>query len=182
MLTPDYYYDSVLDIDMEVLAARGIDTLLIDLDNTVLPRDSNIIPADVKAWAASLPGQGFSACLVSNNWHERVRRAADELGFALVPKAVKPLPFAFWAALRRTGSSAKRAAVVGDQLFTDIVGGKITGMTTVLIVPMSSADLPHTLFLRRIERILLAGTRPQGRLHPQPEPERERRAHGSHHE
>ena len=160
MLSPDYYHHSVLDIDLPGLKRLGIDTLLVDLDNTLLPRDSSVIPPEIKAWAASLHEAGFSAYLVSNNWHERVVRAAEELGFGLVPKAVKPLPFAFWKALRRAGSNAKRAAVIGDQMFTDVLGGKFTGITTILIAPMSSADLPHTLFLRRIERVLLAGRQP----------------------
>ena len=155
MLTPDYYYTSVLDIDLDDLRRRGIDTLLIDLDNTLLPRDSNIVPDEIKKWAASLRSAGFSACLVSNNWHERVVR-----GFDLVPKAVKPLPFAFWKALKRAGAKAGQAAIVGDQLFTDVLGGKMAGITTVLIAPLSSADLPHTLFLRRIERVVLAGRQP----------------------
>ena len=160
VLSPDYYYRSVLDIDLVDLKRHGIDTLLIDLDNTLLPRDGNVIPADVKAWAAKLHAAGFSACLVSNNWHERVVRVAEELGFDLVPKAVKPLPFAFRVALKRAGSTKERAAVVGDQMFTDVLGGKLTGITTVLIAPMSSADLPHTLLLRRIERMLLADRQP----------------------
>lgn len=160
MLSPDAYYRSVLDIDLEALASQGVDTLLIDLDNTLLPRDSDAIPDEVKAWAARLADAGFRACLVSNNWHHRVVRVAEELGFGLVAKAVKPLPFAFLVALRRMRSTRTRAAIVGDQLFTDILGGKFTGIRTVLVLPMSATDLPHTLFLRRIERVLLAGRVP----------------------
>ena len=160
MLTPDLYYRSVLDIDLAALAEKGVTTLLLDLDNTLLPRDSGVVPDDIKAWADGLAASGFTACLVSNNWHERVVRVAGELGFELVSKAVKPLPFAFWAALRRAGSTRRTAAVVGDQMFTDVLGGKLTGIMTVLVCPMSEADLPHTLFLRRIERVLLAGRTP----------------------
>jgi uncharacterized protein len=160
VLSPDLYYRSVLEIDLETLSARGVDTLLMDLDNTLLPRDSNIVPDEVKAWASNLTAHGFSVCLVSNNWHERVFRVADELGFQLVSKAVKPLPFAFFKALDKAGAKRRSAAVVGDQLFTDILGGKFMGITTVLVEPMSTADLPHTLMLRRIERVLLAGREP----------------------
>jgi uncharacterized protein len=160
MLDPDYYYRIVLDIDLAALSAAGIDTLLLDLDNTLLPRDSGVVPDDVRVWAVGLSTRGFKACLVSNNWHDRVLKVAEELGFDLVPKAVKPLPFAFMTALKRAGSTRRQAAIVGDQLFTDVLGGKITGIMTVLIAPMSSADLPHTLFLRRIERVLLAGRTP----------------------
>lgn len=162
MLSPDLYLRSVHDIDLDALSAQGIDTLLMDLDNTLLPRDSSIIPDDVSAWAASLPGHGFAVCLVSNNWHERVREVADELGFKLVAKAVKPLPFAFWRALTLMGSTRKRSAIVGDQMFTDVLGGKLLGIKTIMVLPLSKSDLPHTLMLRRVEKVLLGGRQPQG--------------------
>jgi HAD superfamily phosphatase (TIGR01668 family) len=160
MLSPDHYYRSVRDIDLAALSEAGINTLLVDLDNTLLPRDCDVIPEHVKAWAAGLSRRGFKACLISNNWHGRVVRVAEELGFDLIAKAVKPLPFAFMVALKRLGATRREAAIVGDQMFTDVLGGKLTGITTVLIVPMSSADLPHTLILRQVERALLAGRTP----------------------
>ncbi len=160
MLSPDYYYESVASIDLADLRERGVDTLLVDLDNTLLPRNSETVTESARAWASLLDDHGFRVCIVSNNWHERVAGVAKELGFALVAKAVKPLPFAFWIALKRLGSTRKRAAVVGDQMFTDIAGGKLLGLTTILVTPISKSDLPHTLVLRRLERRLLAGREP----------------------
>jgi HAD superfamily phosphatase (TIGR01668 family) len=86
---------------------------------------------------------------------------ADELGFDLVDKAVKPLPFAFLAALRRAGCRACDAVMIGDQVFTDILGGKFLGMRTILVQPLSSTDLPHTLLLRRLEAIVMRGRTPE---------------------
>lgn len=160
MLSPDLYHRSVLDIDLDALSARGIDTLLVDLDNTLLPRDTSVVPDELREWAARLADRGFRVCLVSNNWHERVHAVASELGADLVAKALKPLPFAFLRGLRRVGSDRSRAAVIGDQVFTDVLGGKLLGMLTVLVVPLSESDLPHTLVLRRIERLLLADREP----------------------
>lgn len=160
MLSPDYYLTSVHGLDLDELAGRGIDTLLVDLDNTLLPRDTNVVPDELRAWAADLSRRGFKVCLVSNNWHQRVSTVAAELGFDLVDKAVKPLPFAFLRALKKVGSTRRRAAVVGDQLFTDVLGGKLLGMTTVMVAPLSETDLPHTLLLRRLERVALAGRKP----------------------
>jgi len=160
VLSPDYYYRDVYSIDLGALQATGIDTLLVDLDNTLLPRNSADIPAATRDWAADVASRGMRVCLVSNNWHDRVIGVADELGFDLVAKAVKPLPFAFLRALSRANSSRKKAAVVGDQMFTDILGGKMLGIATVLVTPLTSSDLPHTLVLRRIERALLAGRQP----------------------
>lgn len=155
------YVRSVRDIDLDVLTARGIDTLLLDLDNTLLPRDSNVVPAEIVEWASELAERGFKVCLVSNNWHARVLHVAHELGFSLVAKAVKPLPFAFLRALRLVQSTRGRSTVVGDQLFTDVLGGKLLGIATILVLPLSRSDLPHTLALRHIERVLLAGRQPQ---------------------
>ena len=161
MLNPDLYVRTVNDIDLDALAARGVDTLLMDLDNTLLPRDSSSVPAEIVAWTAGLAERGFTVCLVSNNWHERAHIVAAELGFSLVAKAVKPLPFAFLRALKLVGSTRKRSAIVGDQIFTDVVGGKLLGIMTVMVLPLSQSDLPHTLMLRRVERVLLAGRQPQ---------------------
>jgi uncharacterized protein len=158
---PDLYYSSVHAIDLDALSAEGVRVLLLDLDNTLLPRDTNVVPDELKAWAAGLRARGFGVCLVSNNWHERVHDVAAELGFDLVDKAVKPLPFAFLRALRRAHARPHDAAVVGDQLFTDILGGRLLGMRTVLVSPLSETDLPHTLMLRRLEALVLKGRSPQ---------------------
>jgi HAD superfamily phosphatase (TIGR01668 family) len=160
LLAPDDYYRSVHDIPLDELRSHGIDTLLVDLDNTILPRDTNVVPDSLRGWAVDLAGHGFSVCLVSNNWHERVSTVARELGFDLVAKAIKPLPFAFLIALKRAHSTRARAAVVGDQIFTDVLGGKLLGMHTILVAPLSATDLPHTLLLRRIEALVLAGREP----------------------
>lgn len=160
MLAPDFYVQSVFGMDLGILTERGVDTLLVDLDNTLLARNSGTVSDEARAWVKRAEAAGFRICLVSNNWHGRVSGVASELGLELVAKAVKPLPFAFMIALRKLGSNRRRAAAVGDQLFTDILGGKLLGMATVMVVPLSSSDLPHTLVLRRLERIVLAGRRP----------------------
>ena len=95
---------------------------------------------------------------------EQLARAHDacraELDIDLVSKALKPLPFAFLRALSKCDSTRARAAVVGDQLFTDVLGGKLLGMHTVLVLPLSATDLPHTLILRRVERLVLGSRQP----------------------
>jgi HAD superfamily phosphatase (TIGR01668 family) len=160
MLSPDYYVRSVSDIDLEALRTRGIDTLLVDLDNTLLPRDGGSVPDTARAWVGSLPAEGFKVCLVSNSWHARVTLVAKELGIPVVAKGAKPLPFGFLRALRKVGSKRSNAAAVGDQMFTDVVGGNVLGMATVMVLPLSVNDPPHTLALRHLEGVVLAGRQP----------------------
>lgn len=160
LFSPDHFYRRVTDVDLAALRADGVDTLLIDIDNTILPRDTGEMAAELTEWASKLLGEGFRVCLVSNNWHAHVKRIADSLGFCMVPRALKPLPFGFRQGLRLLGSKPASTAVIGDQMFTDILGGNLLGLTTVLVEPLSASDLPHTLLLRRMERYLLAGRRP----------------------
>lgn len=160
MLQPDLYVQSIFVLDLAELRSRGIDTLLVDLDNTLLVRNSETVSEEAKAWARHAKEQGFKVCIVSNNWHERVEGVARELGLDIVAKAIKPVPFAFRKALKKMGSEPKSSAAIGDQLFTDVLGGKFVGMTTIMVVPLSSSDLPHTVVLRYLERLVLAGRQP----------------------
>lgn len=150
LLRPSRRLASVLDIDLDALEMAGIRGLLIDLDNTLLPRDTSLVPEAILAWVGSAAAR-FPVCLVSNNWHERVHEVAREMGLPLVARAVKPLPFAFIRALRRIDVRASACAVIGDQLFTDVVGGNLVRAMTIMVDPLSESDLPHTLLLRRLE-------------------------------
>lgn len=160
ILAPTLFHTAVTKIDLDALSASGIKVLLIDIDNTILPRDTGQMADELSAWSKSLLERGFKVCLVSNNWHDHVKRIADSLGFDMVPKALKPLPFGFLKAMDRAGGSRDSTAVIGDQIFTDILGGNLLGMTTVLVLPLSESDLPHTLVLRRLEKLVLNGRRP----------------------
>lgn len=162
LLSPDLYYASLEAVDLDALAAQGVRSLLVDLDNTLLPRDTGELPACSLDFAERVRAAGMSACLVSNNWHKRVSAAAESLGFELVPRALKPLPFAFLRGLALMKGERHAAAVIGDQLFTDILGGNLLGMRTVLVPPLSCSDLPHTLLLRRLEALALRHRTPIG--------------------
>ena len=52
--------------------------------------------------------------------------------------------------------------LVGDQVFTDVLGGKLSGIYTVLVQPQTEVDLAHTLLLRRLEERVLDGLTPEG--------------------
>lgn len=45
--------------------------------------------------------------------------------------------------------------MVGDQLFTDVLGGNLVGMYTVLVPPLAQQELGYTRLVRRLERWIL---------------------------
>lgn len=148
-------------IDLDALRSQGITTLLVDIDNTVSPHHSAEVIPELRSWLASLPSQGFKVCFVSNNWHPDIYERAAALGFDVVCKAGKPLPFGFRRAARRLGVPMRECAVVGDQLFTDILGGTLAGALRILVQPLTQQDLPHTRMLRRLERCIMGDRTPR---------------------
>ena len=152
LLSPDYYVTDVHAIDLDALRQRGVRGLFLDLDNTILPRDTNEVPEALRAWSKSMTECGFRVCLVSNNWHERVRIVASDLGFELVAKAMKPFPFAFWRAAASMGLRSRDCAAVGDQLFTDVLGGKLVGAVTVTRAVRCHRPISRTHFCCDVSR------------------------------
>jgi HAD superfamily phosphatase (TIGR01668 family) len=159
-LRPDEYLSSVLMIDAQGLVDKGVTTLLLDIDNTLVPRDSGLLSDEACAWVESLKAAGLRLCLVSNNWHKSVFRHSERLGLPVVYKAMKPAPFAFLRGLRKAQGLRRSAAVVGDQLLTDVLGARLLGMSAILVRPLAKADLRHTLLLRRVESLFMRGMTP----------------------
>ena len=165
ILCPDQVAKSVLDIDLEDLADRGIKGLIVDLDNTLMGWDSEEMSAQVREWVAKARERGFSLCITSNALEERVRSVAHSLGIPAISNAVKPRKRPFKQALRLLGLAPEEAVVIGDQIFTDILGGNRVGVHTILIQPISKNELCTTKIMRRLERRVLAWLKRKGLLH-----------------
>lgn len=162
-LEPDRYFSRISRIDIERdVKALGFTHILLDIDNTILTRDTHEVPRDVAAWLARAREAGITFCLVSNNWHKGVYGLAERLELPIVAKAIKPLPPAFLLAMRKVGAKRKTTLVVGDQLATDVMGAHFLGMKAYLLAPLVEQDLPHTLLLRNFERVIMGDRQPEG--------------------
>ena len=163
LVTATRYVASVDLIDVEELVAKGIRCVLIDRDNTLVPRDTKVAPPEVRFWLSQLRDAGIAVCMVSNNFHtNQVCASADDLGCAVVHHAMKPAPIAIQVALVTTGVPAEQTILVGDQLFTDVMAGNLAGIRTVLVRPQSREDLWYTQLFRRVENLFLRSVHCQG--------------------
>lgn len=150
-------------IDLDELYARGVRCLLLDRDNTIVPRDTKRAPESVRAWIGHAHELGFSVCFVSNNFHSKqVQANAAEFNAGCVDHAMKPFPFAVHRALKEMGVSADCAAMIGDQVFTDICAGNLAGVRTILVRPQCMRDLWYTYLFRVFETLTLHGVRFEG--------------------
>jgi HAD superfamily phosphatase (TIGR01668 family) len=151
-LRPDRTAERLADIDLARLAAEGVRGIILDLDNTTLGYGRDDISADVKAWVAQALSMGFSAVLLSNNFTGRTRRVSAELGIPAIAGALKPLPQGFARARALLGTSKARTIVIGDQLFTDVLGARLSGLRAILTNPIEPHDWLGTRVLRFLER------------------------------
>ena len=159
LLVPDLFYSSLFAVDLDALSARGVDTILIDLDNTILPRGALNLEDRAHEWVARAK-ERFKIGIVSNNSKQHPVEMAQQLGVALVAKALKPSRRGVRAAMAMLGSTPATTALIGDQMFTDVLAGNRAGATTVLVGPLVEYDLPHTLVLRRLQARIMAGRAP----------------------
>ena len=150
-------------IDLDELAADGVRCLLLDRDNTIVPRNTRRAPEAVRAWIGHAHELGLKLCFISNNFHSKqVEANAAEFSAGCVDHAMKPFPFAVRRALDKMGVSADEAVLIGDQVYTDIIAGNLAGVRTILVRPQCARELWYTYFFRAFEAIVLRGKRFEG--------------------
>lgn len=136
LLTPYREVESVLDIDLPELGSLGIRGVLLDLDNTLLAWNNLVLSNEVQEWVRRALDQGFRLCIVSNAHWMRLETQSVILGIPYFPAARKPSRKALRKALDLLDLEPHETAMVGDQVFTDVLGGNRMGLFTILVVPL----------------------------------------------
>ena len=153
---PDMIVEGFEDIDLELLKKNKIKGLILDIDNTIVPWNEMTGNYRAKDWINMLINEGFDVCLVSNSNKKRVEQFSMILGLRGIHNAVKPFKRGFLKACDIMNIKPEQAAVVGDQIFTDIYGGNRLKMFTILVKPISEKDFILTKFKRIFEKIVLS--------------------------
>jgi HAD superfamily phosphatase (TIGR01668 family) len=150
LLKPDLQLDSVYQLDLSALRRRGIRGIIFDLDSTLVPWGFSQFDPETLEFLSDLKAKGFKLGFLSNRkGHGRQALRASLDGHPFFFKARKPLRTGFRRLLRTMDLSASEAAVVGDQLFTDILGGKRLGLLTILVQSVDPTREPYLIRLRR---------------------------------
>ena len=138
MVKPTIWLENVLKIDKHLLYKCKIRGLILDLDNTLSMDGSPAAEHGVMEWLSDMQALGVKMIILSNNTHKRVAPLAKELGIDFIAFGCKPLPFGISKAARKLKSAGiplSQIAIVGDQIFTDIIGGNLYGIKTILVEP-----------------------------------------------
>ena len=162
LLTPDILVARAGEVTVEMLRAGHIRAVVTDRDNTLVPWRSSEVACEVADWLVGLRDAGIGVCIASNTRHlSRLERLAAQMDILHVPgSAAKPRRRGLRTALSLLGTSPCDTAMVGDQLFTDILAGNRLGLTTILVNPLTPQEFIGTkLISRTAERIVLRGSR-----------------------
>ena len=138
MFKPTIWLKNVLQIDKHLLYKCKVKGLILDLDNTLSMDGSPAAEMGVTEWLAEMRELGVKMLILSNNTSKRVKPLAEELGIEFIAFGCKPLPFGVRKAvhkLRKAGIPRSQIAIVGDQIFTDVMGGNLYGIKTILVEP-----------------------------------------------
>jgi hypothetical protein len=168
LLVPDAVMPDVTAITAERLRAHGLTGLIVDLDNTLTHWNDARCDEGVAAWVRQMRDEGFVLCIVSNNGPERVSRFCEGLGVDLpwIAHAGKPSRRAYRRALAMLGRDPEQVAVIGDQVFTDVLGGNRAGLRTILVRPRGRREFIPTRIVRIVERLWLQRLNGRGTVTP----------------
>ena len=166
--TPTVVVARIDDITPDRLASLGIRAIITDLDNTLVPWRRYNIAEGVVEWLADLEKHGIKIVIASNTLHEgRLRHLAETMNIPFVDRVRKPFVGGFLRAMQLMGTTVQETAVVGDQIFTDVLCGNRLGITTILLrPPLAKEEFISTRLLRNVERFLIGRLQKRG-LWPQ---------------
>ena len=132
-LLPWLMTDKLTDITPELLHRYGIALLMLDFDNTIVPYTTSQPTAEMEVWLRDMARSDIRVCVVSNSRKDRVKIFCNQYGIDCITHANKPFTKGIRACLSRYDIPADSAALVGDQIYTDTLGGNAAGVMTILV-------------------------------------------------
>ena len=153
---PGYRVAVVNELTPKVLEEMGVESVLLDVDCTLKRYDQDTLEPWVEPWLDTLRDAKIQVCLLSNGKGRRIGDVAAKYDLPYVAMAIKPLPFGCLNAIRRQGWNRKTTAMVGDQIFADIMAGNLAGLKTVLVTPIHPEMEPlFTRIKRPFEKLIM---------------------------
>lgn len=153
-LIPDYYYENVQSINLEILKNKGIKHIICDLDNTLDSHNQKTPSKEALEFLEKIKQFEFEVCIISNGKHERVTKYLENYPLKFIAKAGKPLKKSYLKAMTEIGASPSDTAFIGDQIFTDVLGANRMKLTTILVNPIESIENAFFYIKRPLEKIV----------------------------
>ena len=154
LLKPDIKLKSITDITVELLNKFDIKALLLDVDNTMSTHHGTILTEGLMEWIDKMQQSGIKLMVLSNSKRFRIQPFAARIGLPFISLGCKPLPTGYLRGVKALGEKRNNVAIVGDQIFTDILGGNAVGVKTILLTPIKPEDGCSFKIRRKLEKKL----------------------------
>lgn len=151
LFLPTVTLNHVTELKPSLLKSLKVKAVLLDVDNTLAFHGSQQPFLGTIEWSRTLQDEGFRLIILSNNFQRRVAPFAAQFSLPFYSMAMKPLPAAYIRAAHKVGASHENAVVVGDQIFTDILGANLAGMKSVLVMPQKAENSLSFRIRRKLE-------------------------------
>lgn len=150
-LYPNLYVENISEITASMLMKMGMEAVVLDIDNTLVPHDDPNPTDEVNAFLKDMRENNIKICVVSNNNFERVKPFCERIGIEnFVCDALKPKAYGYTEACRVLCCDLKKTVGIGDQIFTDIWGGNRAGCFTILVEPIDKKSETRFIKFKRI--------------------------------
>lgn len=156
MFYPSCHFNSIYEITPEILGRDGVGALVLDIDNTLVTYGTEKPTAPVVEWINKLRGGGIGITIASNNGRDRVEKFCEGLDVFFTYKSGKPLTKCVTLSSKKFGIPKKNVAVVGDQIFTDVLCASFSGAKSYLVTPLNSPENPFIRFKRVLEKPIIS--------------------------
>lgn len=154
-LYPKEYLSSVFEITADKLRKLELDTIIFDIDNTLVPYWIKVPDEKLTKYFNELMANGIKIGVLSNSKEIRSKTFCAPVNIPYVFRAKKPGVRGFNEIMEKMGSLACRTMIVGDQIFTDVWCGNKAGAYSVLVKQVSPKDELITAPKRPFERIIV---------------------------
>ena len=155
ILYPKLYCKRVTDITPEFLKDNNIKALILDVDNTLIDFDRILLEGIVE-WKEKMNSNQIECIILSNsNQLDKIQKIADALKIPFIRFATKPLKRGFKKAQKELNLPSENIAVVGDQIFTDVLGANRCKMFSILVEPIAEKDYLITKIKRPLENLVI---------------------------
>ena len=141
---PRLMLNALTDLTPEMLQRRGITLLMMDFDNTIVPYTRNVPTPEMNAWLKAMQETDIQLCIVSNSKRQRVVAFSRQYGVDCITHSKKPFSRGICACLEKYQTTPDKAALVGDQIYTDVLGGNCAGLTSILVRAIDN----HNIWLK----------------------------------
>lgn len=152
LLMPTISIDNVTDIDIKLLKSLNVESILLDVDNTLASHGSQEPFDGVIEWSYEIRKQNIKIVIISNNFKSRVAPFAKKFNLPFIYLALKPSPLGFIRAKKFINCKRENTVVVGDQVFTDILGANLSHMKSILLTPRSEKETLGISVKRKLEK------------------------------